>query len=109
NLFGRIESWSGYFSPLRDGPFKHAAAALLAANDPILLVQHEASRLRTAGVRFFVSTGPAHSPWIQSDASLQFAGELRSLGLRTTYRTYASSRGQWRAQLDAGLEWAFPA
>jgi enterochelin esterase-like enzyme len=109
NLFGRIESWSGYFSPLRDGPFRHAGASLLAANDPTLLVQHEAPWLRAAGIRFFLSTGPAHSHWIAGDASLLFADELRGLGLPTTYRSYASSHGQWRAQLDAGLEWAFAA
>ena len=109
NLFGTIESWSGYFSPLRDGPFKHAGAATLAANDPTLLVRDEAPGLRTAGVRFFVSTGPAHSHWIPSDASWQFAAELRALGLQTTYRSYASNHGQWRDQLDAGLEWAFAA
>jgi enterochelin esterase-like enzyme len=109
SLFGAIESWSGYFGPLRDGPFRHAGAATLAANDPTLLVRREAPRLRAAGVRFFVSTGPTHSHWIASGASRQFAGELRALGLRTTYRSYASRRGEWREQLDAGLEWAFAA
>jgi len=109
NLFGSIESWSGYFSPLRDGPFKHAGAALLAANDPTVLVRQKAPLLRGARVRFFVSTGPSHSHWISDDASLQFADELRSLGLRTTYRAYTSRHGEWREQLDAGLEWAFAA
>ena len=107
NLFGAIESWSGYFSPLRDGPFKQAGPAILAADDPTLLVPQEAAKLRADGVRFFVSTGPGHSHWIPNGASQQFAHELRALGLRTTYRKYASSRGQWREQLDAGLEWAF--
>jgi len=109
NLFGAIESWSGYFRPLRDGPFKHAGPAMLAANDPTLLVEHEAPWLRADGVRFFVSAGPAHSHWIASDASQQFADELRAHGLRTTYRSYPSAHGQWREQLDAGLEWAFRA
>jgi enterochelin esterase-like enzyme len=107
NLFGAIESWSGYFSPLRDGPFKDAGRAILAADDPTLLVPQEAAKLRADGVRFFVSTGPAHTHWIPNGASQQFAHELRALGVRTTYRSYASSHGQWREQLDAGLEWAF--
>ena len=107
SLFGAIESWSGYFDPLRDGPFKDAGSALLAANDPTLLVRHDAPRLRAARVRFFVSTGPAHSHWIPRNASLRFAAELRALGLPTTYRAYASRRSEWRKQLDAGLEWAF--
>ena len=33
-LFGAVESWSGYFHPLRDGPFKHDTTAQLRANDP---------------------------------------------------------------------------
>src|SRR2546423_2911662 len=59
-LFGAVESWSGYFSPLHDGPFKHADGPRLAAHDPTLLARREARELRRTGVRFFVSTGPAH-------------------------------------------------
>src|SRR5438874_7060156 len=33
DLFGTVESWGGYFSPLRDGPFRDATASVLAAND----------------------------------------------------------------------------
>ena len=109
SLFAAIESWSGYFRPLRDGPFKHVGTGGLAANDPTLLVRQEAPRLRAAGIRFFVSTGPAHTHWIPDGASWRFAQELRALGLRTAYRSYASRRGEWREQLDAGLEWAFSA
>ena len=108
-LFGAVESWSGYFTPLHDGPFKHAADSTLAANDPTLLARQEAARLRVAGVRFFVSTGPAHSHWIARGTSLKFAGELRRLGLRTSFRAYPDRAGEWREQLDAGLKWALPA
>jgi len=108
-LFGAVESWSGYFTPLHDGPFKHAPDSTLAANDPTLLARQEAARLRVAGVRFFVSTGPAHSHWIARGTSLKFAGELRRLGLRTTFRTYPDRAGEWREQLEAGLKWALPA
>lgn len=106
-LFGAVESWSGYFQPLRDGPFKHAAAATLAANDPVLLARREARTLRAGGVRFFVSTGPAHSHWIPQGTSLRFANELARLGLTTTYRSFRDAKGEWREQLDAGLAWAF--
>src|SRR5207244_2802252 len=41
-LFGRVESWSGYFRPLHDGPFKGADRATLAANDPTELVAAKA-------------------------------------------------------------------
>src|SRR5205085_1883013 len=53
NVFGAVESWSGYFTPLHDGPFKHADDATLAANDPSLLAAREARRLRATGIRFF--------------------------------------------------------
>jgi enterochelin esterase-like enzyme len=106
-LFGAVESWSGYFTPLHDGPFKHARASTLAANNPTLLASQEARQLRRAGVRFFVSTGPAHSHWIPRGTSPHFDDELRRLGLETTYRVYGDRAGEWREQLDAGLEWAF--
>ena len=107
NLFGAVESWSGYFQPLHDGPFKHAPATTLAANDPVLIVQREARTLRDDRVRFFVSTGPAHSHWIPRGTAQRFANELARLGLSTTYRSFPDPRGQWREQLDAGLAWAF--
>ena len=108
-LFGAVESWSGYFAPLRDGPFRHASPETLAANDPVTLARVEAPRLRRAAMRFFVSTGPAHSHWIPHGASRRFAAELRGLGLPATYRTFPDRAGEWRDQLDAGLEWAFHA
>jgi S-formylglutathione hydrolase FrmB len=109
NVFGAVEAWSGYFKPLHDGPFKHATAPVLAANDPTLLARREAARLRAAGMRFFVSTGPFHSHWIPRGTSRRFADELERLGLSTTYRAFSNRRGEWREQLDAGLDWAFAA
>lgn len=107
-LFGTIESWSGYFSPLRDGPFAHAGRVTLAAHDPVALVRTNAAALRAAGTRFFVSTGPYHSHLISPAATLAFARELRGLGLTAQYRAYPSKQGEWRNQLDAGLTWALP-
>lgn len=108
-LFGTIESWSGYFRPLHDGPFAHASHALLAANDPAQLVVSEEPLLAHLGTRFFVSTGPAHSHWFRPSESVDFALELQSLGLPATLRLYSDPRGEWRQQLDAGLEWALTA
>jgi S-formylglutathione hydrolase FrmB len=109
NLFGAVEAWSGYFKPLHDGPFKHATAATLAANDPTLLAKREAALLRAARMRFFVSTGPFHSHWIPRGTARRFANELQGLGLPTTYRAFSDRRGEWREQLDAGLAWALSA
>ena len=107
DLFGAIESWSGYFVPLHDGPFKDASKTVLADNDPVTLAGHKAALLRADGVRFFVSTGPFHSHWFRPGQSLEFTRELRSLGLPVRYHRYANAKGEWRAQLDTGLEWAF--
>jgi enterochelin esterase-like enzyme len=109
SLFGRVESWSGYFTPLRDGPFKEATAKVLAANDPTLLVRAEAPFLGRSRVRFFVSTGPSHSHWFRAAQSLAFAHELRTLGLPVSWHVYGNAKGEWRAQLDTGLAWAFHA
>src|SRR5262249_47827172 len=38
-----------------------------------------------------------------------FARELRVLGVPVAYHAYANSHGEWRAQLDTGLTWAFRA
>ena len=107
-LFQRIEAWSGYFQPLRDGPFKRASQQLLAANDPARLVRTDAPQLRRHGTRFFISSGPAHSHWFRPSESVAFARELHAVGVPAELRLYADRKGEWRQQLDAGLEWALP-
>jgi enterochelin esterase-like enzyme len=106
-LFGRVASWSGYFEPLRDGPFRHASPAALAANDPVLLAPQAAPALRPAGTRFFLSTGPAHSHWFRPAQTVAFARELHRLRIPVVLRRYAHERGVWRAQVGAALRWAF--
>jgi enterochelin esterase-like enzyme len=108
-LFGAAESWSGYFTPLRDRPFTHANATTLAENDPVTLAPAEAAQLRAAGIRFFVSTGPDHSHLIQPSSTLAFAHELRSLHLVVAYRRFPNKVGEWTDQVDAGIDWAFAA
>jgi enterochelin esterase-like enzyme len=104
-LFGAIESWSGYFRPLDDGPFKDATRAVLAANDPQSLVQLDARAL--VGTRFFLSSGPYHSHWFRPEETVAFAREAHRAGLRVTLRLYSMTKGEWRAQFDDGLRWAF--
>jgi enterochelin esterase-like enzyme len=106
-LFGSIESWSGYFRPLRDGPFKDASRTELAANDPRRIVRLDKRALARTGTRFFLSSGPAHSHWFKPAETVAFADEVRGLGLRETLRLFASRQGEWRAQVDDGLRWAF--
>jgi len=104
--FGAILSFSGYFTPLHDGPFKDAGPKLLRANDPTLLVRADRGELAHDRTRFFVSTGPAHSHWLSPAETLAFAHELRSLHLPVKAFAIWSARGEWKAQLDAGLTWA---
>jgi len=106
DVFGTVESWSGYFHPLRDGPFKHDTTAQLRANDPRLIVERAGPALRKNGTRFFLSSGPAHSHWFKPAETRAFAEALRRL--RLPVRTMFTLRlaGEWRAQFDAGLTWA---
>lgn len=106
-LFGAVESWSGYFHPLHDGPFKHASKAELAANDPRVLLDQESGLLARLGTRFFLSSGPYHSHWFRPAETRSFASALAQLGLPVQTLFYDAPRGEWRAQLDAGLSWAF--
>lgn len=107
DVFGAIESWSGYFKPLHDGPFKDASRALLAANDPTLLARSRATKLLSDGTRFFLSTGPYHSHWFRPQQTVDFARELRSLGVPYAFHAYADPHGEWRDQVSTGLTWAF--
>ncbi len=105
-LFGRIESWSGYFTPLRDGPFKGADARTLAANDPTRLAPREAALLRRLGTRFYLGSGPNHSRWFKEQQTIDFATELQRLGLPATLQLFPTRKGEWRSQFEAGLRWA---
>lgn len=109
-LFGTLESWSGYFTPLRDGPFRHAGARELAAHDPTLLVSRKAPLLRRLGTRFYLSAGTTTD---RKTAALAvgFAAELQALGLpHALYLRPGGHDGRfWRAQLPAALRYALPA
>ncbi len=106
-LFGRIESWSGYFKVLHDGPFKHADRETIAANDPVQLVNKAAPALRILGTRFFLGSGPNHSHWFKEQETLDYAARLRRLHLPVTLQLFATRKGEWYDQLQAGLVWAF--
>jgi enterochelin esterase-like enzyme len=107
-LFGTLESWSGYFQPLHDGPFVDASAADLAAHDPSLLVRSEATRLRRDHVRFELSSGVAHGS-ITPAMTAAFASELHALGLPyAVWYVPASVRGpDYGDQMQHGLTYAF--
>jgi predicted esterase len=106
-LFGRLESWGGYFTPHRDGPLAEAGPAELAAHDPRLLVRKETALLRRRHVRFYLSSGPGHGN-VQPSETVSFARELAGLRLPVRLQLLKDGRGQWERQLDEGLRWAEP-
>ena len=107
--FGRVMSWGGYFHPLDDGPFKHASRKMLVANDPWLILHSTAARLRSDGVRFFLSTGPSHSRWEKPIETIDFGRALRRAGLPVTVMRFKLLRHHWEHESRAGLRWAFGA
>ena len=111
DMFGTLESWSGYFHPLHDGPFVDASAADLAAHDPSLLVRREAARLRRLHTRFELSTdNVGHGP-VAPAMTAEFASEVRRLGLPcAVWQVPASVRvPDYPEQLQHGLEYALAA
>lgn len=107
-LFGTIESWAGYFHPLRDGPFAHAPKRVLAASDPTLLLPRVAARLRREHVRVFLAAG-AQDP-VDVARARAFAAELDRLGIRhvLVLRPGGHHDSFWRRILPPGLRYAFP-
>jgi enterochelin esterase-like enzyme len=104
-LFGRLESWGGYFTPFGDDPLDNVGDGVLAAHDPTMLVRTTAATLRRLGVRFYLSTGPGHGK-VQRADTIDFAHELAGLGVRYRLRLVPGGKGMWERQLAAGLKWA---
>lgn len=106
-LFSTLESWSGYFHPLRTAALVHADAAELRAHDPSVLARSEAALLRRLSTRFFLSSGTTHDR-VTAAATKTFSTELRSL--RLAHRLWLAPGGHdgrlWRAQLPAALAYA---
>jgi enterochelin esterase-like enzyme len=105
-LFGVLESWSGYFTPIADGPLTDAPPALLRAHDPELLAEREAPALRRLGTRFYLSCGTHDRAALR--ATRRFARELARLGIRHGVVVRDGDHGGrfWRAQLPAALAYA---
>jgi len=107
-VFTVAESWEGYFQPFRDGPFKTASLATLAAHDPVLLARKEAPAIRSHGLRFFLSTGGSHGS-VKRSWTFEFDQELRAL--RIGSRIWAQPPGVpgfGRNQLPPALRYAEP-
>ncbi len=109
DVFGTLESWSGYFTAPRDGSLARLPLAGLRAYDPSRLARLEAASLRTAGTRFFVSCATTHDP-ITAGWARQFGRELSRLDLphRLLLLPGGHDGAFWLAQLPAALGYAEP-
>jgi enterochelin esterase-like enzyme len=97
SMFGSAQSWSGYFVQTREGPFKHATRALLAANSPADYLPAVAPRLRRLGLRTFLYTGARDH---ELGDVRSFAAQLRAVGAKVGFAVYPGrhSWALWRAQ-----------
>ena len=107
-LFGTLESWSGYFTPLRDGPLRDAGRRELAEHNPSLLVRVEARLLRRLGTRFYLSSGTTTDRRTAA-LTVAFSNELAALRLpHTTYLAPGGHDGRFsRSQFPRALRYAF--
>jgi len=103
-LFTTVESRGGYFTPFRDRPLARVGPAALAAHAPRLLVRRETPALRR--VRFFLSSGPTHGD-VRQSGTTSFGAELSRLGIPHVTWLLHTRKADWRAQLTAGLRYAF--
>ena len=107
HTFGTMESWSGYFEPIRDGPLRTASAADLAAHDPTLLVPREDRLLRRLGTRFFLSCGSTRDRG-NLPHTLSFGRLLASF--HVSHRVWLGPGDHdgafWRSQLPAAIDYA---
>ena len=82
-LFGTLESWSGYFKPFRDGSLYDGGPAELAAHDPSLLAQAESGLLHRLGTRSSSRLARPMTMPVRGEPSTSFASSLFS-GFRTS-------------------------
>jgi len=106
DLFGVLESWSGYFHPIADGPLADATPARLRAHDPELLARRERSTLRRLGTSIYLSCGTRDAAALRD--TRRFARELADLGVTHSLVVRPGDHGGrfWRAQLPAALAYA---
>lgn len=103
--FGTLESWSGYFTQTRSGPFAGASPAVLRANSPAAYAPSVAKRLRRLPLHVFLYTG-SQDPLIRDQSA--FASELRALGVavRTAAPPGLHDWRLWRQQMPRALLYA---
>jgi enterochelin esterase-like enzyme len=102
DLFGNLQSWSGYFRQTRTGVFAHASPAELAANSPLRDVQTLAARLAIDPLRAFLFTGRDDN---LSPQTIPMARALAAEGATVSYALYRGGHDWqlWRAHVNQML------
>ena len=105
-LFGTLESWSGYFTPIADGPLEHAAPATLRAHSPEALAEAKQRQIRQLGMRIYASAGTHDREALR--ATRRFGRELARLRIahRIVIRRGGHDGRFWRRQLPEALAYA---
>ena len=96
DVFGTVESWSGYFRAGADGPFAHTGAALRLAYSPADYVRALSRRLHRLPLHAFLYVGRADADRGQSTT---FAAQLHAAGATVRYSEYPG-RHSWRLWRD---------
>jgi enterochelin esterase-like enzyme len=104
-LFGTAESWSGYFTQTRSGPFSGASRQALRANSPSSYAHAVVHGIGRLGLHVLLYSGGS-DPLAAQQAP--FAHDLRSLGasVRTLRAPGAHSWKLWRGEMPLALRFA---
>ncbi len=102
NLFGSLQSWSGYYTETRSGVFAHASAADLAYNSPLEYVRTLGPAIAANPLRAFMFVGRDDD---DSPQTKPFAAALAAQGAVVTYALYHGGHDWelWHAHLNAML------
>jgi enterochelin esterase-like enzyme len=105
DVFGNVQSWSGYYTQTRTGVFAGASRATLAYNSPLLYVRRLSRQLHADPIRAFLFTGR------DDDASVQvgpMASALAAAGGSVRYALYRGGHDWqlWHAHLNQMLKLA---
>jgi enterochelin esterase-like enzyme len=85
NVFGGLQSWSGYYRQTRTGVFAHAARAQLAYDSPLQYVHQLGRRLAAQPVRAFLFAGRDDNA---SPQTKPMAEALATRGAQVSYALY---------------------
>jgi enterochelin esterase-like enzyme len=104
-IFATVESWSGYFTQSRSGPFASASQAALRLNSPALYAQKVGKRLRRLQFHVLLYGGKG-DPLTRQQAP--FAHELQGLGMHVrSLRPIGKHNWKlWRDEMPVALRYA---